>query len=173
LAPTVGIAATGFCYPGGILQLFHRQDQQIFHRQDQQIFHRKINKFFGYQQQQPDRFNRSEWDPSSSSTADATDSSSLRESAKSFGAYGHCQIASEKSKSDSRRDQITVLVQFTSGCYKEQVQKKKRRVRRRTQLGLSKLPEAVSIQFRDQFCAAIDSCQLQKTVSRKGNPCAT
>jgi hypothetical protein len=29
LAPTVGIAATGFCYPGGILQLFHRQDQQI------------------------------------------------------------------------------------------------------------------------------------------------
>jgi hypothetical protein len=37
LAPTVGIAATGFCYPGGILQIFHRQDQQIFHRQDQQI----------------------------------------------------------------------------------------------------------------------------------------
>jgi hypothetical protein len=29
LAPTVGIAATGFCYPGGILQLFRRQDQQI------------------------------------------------------------------------------------------------------------------------------------------------
>jgi hypothetical protein len=26
----VGIAATGFCYPGGILQLFHRRDQQIF-----------------------------------------------------------------------------------------------------------------------------------------------
>jgi hypothetical protein len=25
----VGIVATGFCYPGGILQLFHRQDQQI------------------------------------------------------------------------------------------------------------------------------------------------
>jgi hypothetical protein len=29
LAPTVGIAATGFCHPGGILQLFHREDQQI------------------------------------------------------------------------------------------------------------------------------------------------
>jgi hypothetical protein len=29
LAPTVGIATTGFCYPGGILQLFRRQDQQI------------------------------------------------------------------------------------------------------------------------------------------------
>jgi hypothetical protein len=29
LAPTVGIAAIGFCYPDGILQLFHRQDQQI------------------------------------------------------------------------------------------------------------------------------------------------
>jgi hypothetical protein len=29
LAPTVGIAATGFCYPGEILQLFHRQDQQV------------------------------------------------------------------------------------------------------------------------------------------------
>jgi hypothetical protein len=25
----VGIAATEFCHPGGILQLFHRQDQQI------------------------------------------------------------------------------------------------------------------------------------------------
>jgi hypothetical protein len=33
----MGIAATGFCYPGGILQLFHRRYQQIFHRQDQQI----------------------------------------------------------------------------------------------------------------------------------------
>jgi hypothetical protein len=30
LAPTVGIAATGFCYLGGILQLFHRRYQQIF-----------------------------------------------------------------------------------------------------------------------------------------------
>jgi hypothetical protein len=29
LAPTVEITATRFCYPGGILQLFHRQDQQI------------------------------------------------------------------------------------------------------------------------------------------------
>jgi hypothetical protein len=29
LAPTVGITATGFCYPGGILHLFCRQDQQI------------------------------------------------------------------------------------------------------------------------------------------------
>jgi hypothetical protein len=29
LAPTVGIAATGFFYPGGILQLFYREDQQI------------------------------------------------------------------------------------------------------------------------------------------------
>jgi hypothetical protein len=25
----VGIAATGFCHPGGILQVFHRQDQQV------------------------------------------------------------------------------------------------------------------------------------------------
>jgi hypothetical protein len=30
LAPTVGIVVTGFCYPGGIFQLFHRQDQQFF-----------------------------------------------------------------------------------------------------------------------------------------------
>jgi hypothetical protein len=29
LAPTVGIAVTRFCYPGGILQIFHRQDQQV------------------------------------------------------------------------------------------------------------------------------------------------
>jgi hypothetical protein len=25
----MGIAVIGFCYPGGILQLFHREDQQI------------------------------------------------------------------------------------------------------------------------------------------------
>jgi hypothetical protein len=30
LAPTVGIAATGFCYLGEILQLFHRRYQQNF-----------------------------------------------------------------------------------------------------------------------------------------------
>jgi hypothetical protein len=29
LALTVGIAVTGFCHPGGILQLFHQEDQQI------------------------------------------------------------------------------------------------------------------------------------------------
>jgi hypothetical protein len=54
LAPTVGIAATGFCYPGGILQIFsstrsasfHRQDQQVFHRQDQQLLHRKDQQIF-------------------------------------------------------------------------------------------------------------------------------
>jgi hypothetical protein len=39
LAPTVGIAATGFCYPGGILQ----------------VFIDKISKFYGCRQQQRDR----------------------------------------------------------------------------------------------------------------------
>jgi hypothetical protein len=29
LAPTVWIAVTGFRYPGGILQLFHREDQKF------------------------------------------------------------------------------------------------------------------------------------------------
>jgi hypothetical protein len=29
LTPTVGIAATGFCNPGGILQLFGRENPQI------------------------------------------------------------------------------------------------------------------------------------------------
>jgi hypothetical protein len=48
----VGIAATGFCYPGGILQLFHRQDQQNFHRQDQQNFHRQDQQIFHRQDQQ-------------------------------------------------------------------------------------------------------------------------
>jgi hypothetical protein len=45
LAPTVGIAATGFCYPGGILQafidkinkFFIDKIRKLFHRQDQQI----------------------------------------------------------------------------------------------------------------------------------------
>jgi hypothetical protein len=53
LAPTVGIAATGFCYPGRILQLFHRRYQQFF------SISSKINKFYGCRQQkQSDRFNR-------------------------------------------------------------------------------------------------------------------
>jgi hypothetical protein len=51
----VGIAATGFCYPGGIFQLFHRQDQQIFHQQDQQIFHRQDQQVFHRQDQQISR----------------------------------------------------------------------------------------------------------------------
>jgi hypothetical protein len=50
LAPTVGIAATGFCYPGGILQVFINE----------------INKFYDCrQQQQPDRISL---DQSSSTT---------------------------------------------------------------------------------------------------------
>jgi hypothetical protein len=54
LAPTVGIAATGFCYLGGILQLFHRRYQQILIDKISKFFIDKISKFFGYQQQ-PDR----------------------------------------------------------------------------------------------------------------------
>jgi hypothetical protein len=71
LAPTVGIAATGFCYPGGILQLFHRRYQQFFStssrsttrtaedswsKDTEQYEEIKINKFCGCrQQQQADR----------------------------------------------------------------------------------------------------------------------
>jgi hypothetical protein len=43
LAPTVGIATTGFCYSGGILQLFHQEDQQILRLQQQPD---SFNKFF-------------------------------------------------------------------------------------------------------------------------------
>jgi hypothetical protein len=59
----MGIAATGFCYLGGILQLFHRQDQQVFHRQNQQILQlptaETVNHVFQIapnllRQQQPD-----------------------------------------------------------------------------------------------------------------------
>jgi hypothetical protein len=47
LAPIVGITTTGFCYPGGILQLFHREGQQIFETADSSsgriiIFNTKI-----------------------------------------------------------------------------------------------------------------------------------
>jgi hypothetical protein len=66
LAPTVGIAATGFCYPGGILRLFHRRYQQIFStssrsttrtaedswsKDTEQYEEIKINKFCGCEQQ--------------------------------------------------------------------------------------------------------------------------
>jgi hypothetical protein len=45
LAPTVGIAPTGFYYPGGILQLFHREDQANFAatNSSSQITSREIN----------------------------------------------------------------------------------------------------------------------------------
>jgi hypothetical protein len=52
LAPTVGIAATGFCYLGGILQLFHRRYQQIF-----STLSRSTNFAAADSSKQPDRFN--------------------------------------------------------------------------------------------------------------------
>jgi hypothetical protein len=92
LAPTVGSAATGFCYPGGILQLFHRQDPSSFHRQDQQIWRLPRAAARSLQQIQTGSFiviirkifiDLLDY-------AGATDSSALRKSAKSFGAIGHC-----------------------------------------------------------------------------------
>jgi hypothetical protein len=83
LAPTVGITATRFCYPGGILQLFHRRYQQIFSASSRSTTHTaedswskdteqyeeiKIKKFCGCRQQHPDYFNRSHLVESSSST---------------------------------------------------------------------------------------------------------
>jgi hypothetical protein len=104
LAPTVEIAATGFCHPGGILQLFHRQDQQILRlptaaaaKSLQQIQAGSliviVRKIF---------IDLLDY-------AGAIDSSALHESAESFGAFEHRQIASKKRKSNSRRDQIVVL----------------------------------------------------------------
>jgi hypothetical protein len=58
LAPTVGIAATGFCYPGGILQAFIDKISKFFIDKIRKLSIGKISKFFGYQQQ-PDRVNRS------------------------------------------------------------------------------------------------------------------
>jgi hypothetical protein len=46
LAPTVGIAATGFCYPGGILQLFSSTRSANFataNSSNNQIASRRIN----------------------------------------------------------------------------------------------------------------------------------
>jgi hypothetical protein len=89
LAPTVGIAATGFCNPGGILQLFHRQDQQFFHRQDQQIFYRQDQQILQLPTaavrllqhiHQPSSTARSHMATSSTSTASRSSSSSARSS---------------------------------------------------------------------------------------------
>jgi hypothetical protein len=71
LAPTVGIAATGFCYPGGILQAFVDKISKFYIDKIRKLFIDKISKFCidkirklfideiskicGYQQQQPDR----------------------------------------------------------------------------------------------------------------------
>jgi hypothetical protein len=63
LAPTVGIAATGFCYPGGILQVFIDKISKFFIDKISKFFIDKISKFFidkinkfcGYRQQQSDR----------------------------------------------------------------------------------------------------------------------
>jgi hypothetical protein len=72
LTPTVGIAATGFCYPGGILQLFHRRYQQIFSTSTRSAnfsTSSRSTNFAAAQQQQPDCFNRSHPVGSSSSTS--------------------------------------------------------------------------------------------------------
>jgi hypothetical protein len=82
LAPTVGTAATGFCYPGGILQLSHRRYQQFFSTSSRSTTHTaedswskdteqyeeiKIKKFCDCQQQQ--QSNRISPDQSSSMAA--------------------------------------------------------------------------------------------------------
>jgi hypothetical protein len=75
----------------------------------------KISKFFGYRQQPdlPDRFSSRAGSIilivckifiDLIDCADATDLSALCELTESFGAFGHCQIASKKRKSDSRRE---------------------------------------------------------------------
>jgi hypothetical protein len=57
LAPIVGIAATGFCYPGGILQAFIDKIRKLFIDKISKFFIDKINKFCGCRQQSdPDRF---------------------------------------------------------------------------------------------------------------------
>jgi hypothetical protein len=86
LAPTVGIAATGFCYPGGILQLFHWRYQQIFSTSSRSTAHTtedswskdmeqyeeiKIGKFFDCRQQQPDRIVSSSHTPSAGELAES------------------------------------------------------------------------------------------------------
>jgi hypothetical protein len=60
LAPTVGIVATGFCYPGGILQafidkiskFFIDKISKFFIDKIRKLFIDKISKFFGCRQQQ-------------------------------------------------------------------------------------------------------------------------
>jgi hypothetical protein len=59
LAPTVGIAATGFCYPGGILQAFIDKISKFFIDKIRKLFIDKISKFRGYRQQRPDRIKSS------------------------------------------------------------------------------------------------------------------
>jgi hypothetical protein len=76
LAPTVGIAATGFCYPGGILQAFIDKISKFFIDKISKFFIDKISKFFidkinkfcGCRQQQPDCISRSHLIGSSSAT---------------------------------------------------------------------------------------------------------
>jgi hypothetical protein len=46
LAPTVGSAATGFCYPGGILQAFIDKISKFFIDKIRKLFIDKISKFF-------------------------------------------------------------------------------------------------------------------------------
>jgi hypothetical protein len=92
LAPTVGIAATGFCYPGGILQLFHRRYQQIFStssrsttrtaedswsKDTEQCEEIKINKFCGCEQQPDGSINLQQASTRSSNFSTADSSSQI------------------------------------------------------------------------------------------------
>jgi hypothetical protein len=96
LAPTVGIAATGFCYPGGILQFFHRHDQQVFHRQDQQIFHRQDQQFLRL----PTAAVRSHLDGSSSTAR--SDQICVYPSRKSFIKISNADTADDTWSKDTR-----------------------------------------------------------------------
>jgi hypothetical protein len=96
LAPTVGIAATRFCYPGGILQ----------------VFIDKISKFRGYQEQQSDRFSRIHHQHQLSSTS--LRSSMLRHQESSSPSKSTDHATSRKNRSSEKQFQYDLKDQVPS-----------------------------------------------------------
>jgi hypothetical protein len=107
LAPTVGIAATGFCYPGGILQAFIDKISKFFIDKIRKVFIDKISKFCGSRQQQPDRFNRIYHQHQLSSTSSRSSTLRRQESSSSSKSTDHRMSQENQSTGATRQIQHT------------------------------------------------------------------
>jgi hypothetical protein len=107
LAPTVGSAATGFCYPGGILQAFIDKISKFFIDKIRKLFIDKISKFRGCQEQQSDRFNKIRHQHQLSSTSSRSSRLRRQESSSSSKSTDRRMSRENQSAGATRQVQLT------------------------------------------------------------------